>query len=155
MRGYTINNELGGTKQSMSTSYKSLLILVASNTALLKRGAVHEFTVGVDGTPADQAMTYDISRVTAVGTATAITPTKLDPADGASAMEAHANSTSEPTVTSASSLWATGINQRATHRWVAMPGQELIIPATDDNGLCLRAKSPGYTGTVIGSMHFQ
>ena len=58
-------------------------------------------------------------------------------------------------MTANSSLWASGVNQRATIRWVAFPGQELVIPATDTNGLCFRAKSPGYTGTAICQAEFQ
>lgn len=155
MRGYALSNLLAGTQQAMTTSYKTLVNFSASNGTLLKRAAVHEFSVGTDGTPADQVMTYDISRTTAIGTGTSATPTKLDLAEGATPMVGTVNHTGEPTVTSASSLWGAGINQRATHRWVAMPGQEIIIPATDAAGIAIRAKSPGYTGTAIAQMHFQ
>lgn len=155
MRGYALSNLLAGTQQAMTTSYKTLVNFSASNGTLLKRAAVHEFSVGTDGTPADQVMTYDISRTTAIGTGTSATPTKLDLAEGATPMVGTVNHTGEPTVTAASSLWGAGINQRATHRWVAMPGQEIIIPATDAAGIAIRAKSPGYTGTAIAQMHFQ
>lgn len=154
MAGYAASNLLGGTQQAMSTSFKTLLGLAAANGTALRRISVYEFVFGTDGTPADQAMTYDVSRETAAGTRTSITPTKLDPADGAFLGAAGANTTSEGTVTAASSLWGAGINQRATHRWVAFPGGELIVPATDANGLCFRAKSPGYTGTAICQAEF-
>jgi hypothetical protein len=39
------------------------------------------------------------------------------------------------------------VNSRASYRWVAAPGGELVVPATDVTGLGLRAKSAAYTGT--------
>lgn len=154
MAGYAASNLLGGTQQAISTSYKTLLGIAASNATALRRIAVYDFVVGTDGTPADQAMTYDVSRETAAGTRTSVTPNPLVSADTAFLGAAGANTTSEGTVTANSSLWGMGINQRATHRWVAFPGGELVIPATNANGLCFRAKSPGYTGTAVCEAHF-
>lgn len=155
MAGYAASNLLGGTQQAISTSYKTLISLSASNSTALRRIKIHEFVFGTDGTPADQAMTYDVSRITAAGTATAVTANPLDAADSAFLGAANANATVEPTVTANSSLWASGVNQRATIRWVAFPGQELVVPATNANGICFRAKSPGYTGTAVGQVEFQ
>lgn len=155
MAGYAASNTLGGTQQSLTTTYKTLMLLAADDGTALRRVKVHDFVLGTDGTPADQAMVYDVSRTSANGTATSITPNPLDTADSAFLGVAVANHTVEPTVTSNSSLWASGINQRASFRWVAFPGQELVIPATDAAGLCFRAKSPGYTGTAIAEVHFQ
>jgi hypothetical protein len=154
MSGYAASNLLGGTQQAITTTFKTLLNLSAANAVLLRRAFVFEFVFGVDGTPADNVMTWDVSRTTAVGTATAVTPNPLQSADGAALTVANANHTAEPTVTANSSLWAAGINQRATHRWVAFPGQELVIPATNVNGLAFRAKSPGYTGTATAQAGF-
>jgi hypothetical protein len=64
------------------------------------------------------------------------------------------NQTVEPTFTANTSQWAAGMNQRATHRWVAYPGQELVIPATTAAGLAFRVKSPGYTGTAVAQLEF-
>lgn len=154
MAGYAASNLLDGTQQAISTSFKTLAALMASNGTALRRISVHEFAFGVDGTPADQAMTYDVSRTTADGTGTAVTPPPLDPADAAFLGIGKANYTAEPTVTAASSLWGQGVNQRATIRWVAFPGQELVIPATNVAGLAFRAKSPGYTGTAVAQIEF-
>ncbi|MDP2410349.1 MAG: hypothetical protein Q8M26_08690 [Pseudolabrys sp.] len=156
MAGYAVSNLLAGTQQAMTTSFKTLVNLSVSNATLLARLAVYEFVVGTDGTAADNAMVADVSRTTAIGTGTSATPTKLDPADGTSLGVGTVNHTSEPTVTAASSLWGMGFNQRATMRWVAFPGQELIIPATDANGLALRLRSPqGYTGTGVGQIEYR
>ena len=54
-----------------------------------------------------------------------------------------------PTVTANSRVAGWAANQRATNRWVAFPGQELVYPATNVAGFALRAKSPGYTGTAV------
>lgn len=155
MAGYSASNLLGGTQQAVSSSYKSLLALMASSGTSLQRFAVFEFVFGLDGTPADNALTWDVSRITADGTATSITPNKLDPADGAFLGVGKANYTAEPTVTANSSVWPIGMNQRATHRWVSFPGQELIAPATDANGFAFRVKSTSYTGTATALAHFR
>lgn len=149
MSGYAASNLLGGTQQAISTSYKTLLAVMASSGTSLQRGKIVEFTFGTDGTPADQAMTFDVSRISADGTATSVTPNKLDPADGAFLGLATANHTAEPTVTANSRVAGWAANQRATNRWVAFPGQELVYPATNLAGFALRAKSPGYTGTAV------
>lgn len=149
MSGYAASNLLGGTQQAISTSYKTLLAIMASSGTSLQRGKIIEFTFGVDGTPADQAMTCDVSKQTADGTATTVTPNKLDDADGAFLGLVKANYTAEGTITANSSVEGFPFNQRATQRWVAFPGQELVYPATNLSGFAFRAKSPGYTGTAV------
>jgi hypothetical protein len=152
MPGYNSNNLLGGTQQAISTSFKTLVSVTASSGTSLQRGKIEEFVFGTDGTPADNAMTCDVSRQTAAGTATAITPTQLDAADGAWLGTATANATAEPTVTANSRVAGWGFNQRATLRWVAAPGQWLVYPATNVAGFAFRLKSPGYTSTAIADV---
>jgi hypothetical protein len=152
MAKYQAGNDLAGTAQNLSSSYKTIVALWAV-TATLRRNKVYDVLVGTDGTPADNAVIWDISRQTADGTATSITLTALDPADGAFGGAAKANYTAEGTITAASSVWNVGVNQRASYRWVAAPGGELVGPATNLAGFALRAKSPGYTSTVTGKLH--
>jgi hypothetical protein len=57
------------TQQAMTTTFKTLINLSAGATP--RRIKVHEFVFGTDGTPADNAMTWDVSRTTAIGTGTA------------------------------------------------------------------------------------
>lgn len=149
MAGYAASNLLGGTQQAMTTTYKTLLAIMASSGTSLQRFKLEEFLIGTNGTPADNAMTCDVSRMSADGTATSITPTKLDGADGAFLGLATANHTVEGTVTAASREAGWGFNQRATMRWVAAPGQWIVVPATNLAGLVFRLKSPGYTGTGV------
>jgi len=44
------------------------------------------------------------------------------------------NHTVEPTYTAGAFLLTVDLNQRATFRWVAPPGGELVTPATNANG---------------------
>lgn len=151
MPSYTSNNLNAGSQQALTTVFKTILSLNAQ-TASLRRGKVYDILIGTDGTPADQVLDWDMSRMTGAGTATSTTPNPNDPADTAALSAGFANYTAEPTVTASSSVFAIGVNQRASYRWVAAPGNELVFPATNLNGLVLRARSPGYTGTATGQL---
>lgn len=156
MAGFAASNLNATTpaQQAISATYKTLLNIAASSTTAVRRIKIHEFVFGTDGTPADNAMTWDVSRTTAAGTGVAGVVVALDAADSAFLGVATINYTAEPTVTANSSSWAAGMNQRATHRWVAYPGQELVVPATNLAGIAFRAKSPGYTGTAVAQIEF-
>lgn len=154
MAGYAASN-LNATTPALTaitTTYKTLLNL--SSSATVRRVRVHEFVFGTVGTPADNAMQFDVSRSSAIGTGVAGVVVALDPADAAALTVATLNHTVEPTVTANTSMWMAGMNQRATHRWVAYPGQELVIPATSAAGLAFRALSPGYTGNASAQVEF-
>jgi hypothetical protein len=143
-----------GTQATVSGSYKSVLS-IAATTGALRRGKVFDLLIGTNGTPADNYLQWDISRMTAVGTATSVTPQALDPADTAALGTAANNYTAEPTITANSSLLNVGVNQRASYRWVAAPGSELVFPATANNGLALRTLSGGYTGSATGDYMYE
>ena len=95
MANYAINNQLGGTQQNLSSSYKSIVIVTSSSTTQARRGQIYDVMIGTDGTPADNAVVFDISRQTAAGTATSVTPNLLNPADAAMLGAASANATAE------------------------------------------------------------
>jgi hypothetical protein len=152
MANFSVNNGLAGTLQAITSTYKSLLEVTAQTTSL-KRGKLYDFTFGTIGTPADQSYEWDISRYTTIGTGTAVTPVALDPADAAAFTVGTANHTVEPTVTATSSVFYLGANQRASYRWVAAPGSELLWPATNLNGLGLRTRSVS-GGTATATAHF-
>lgn len=139
---------------AMTATYKTLLNLSAANATALRRIRLHEFVFGTVGTPADNVMQFDVSRTSAIGTGVAGVVEPLDPADSAFLGVSTINHTVEPTVTANKSVWMTGMNQRATHRWVAFPGSEIVIPATNAAGLALRALSPGYTGNANAQVEF-
>jgi len=153
MANYSISNQNAGTQQAIATAYKTLASMFGAATP--NRGKLYDFMIGTDGTPADNAMDFDVSRMTVDGTGTANTPLPLDPADAASTTTAKTNYTAEPTVTANSSMFFLGLNQRASYRWVCAPGSEILWPATTANGLVIRAKSAGYTGTATVTALYQ
>jgi hypothetical protein len=111
---------------------------------------------GTLGTPADQSYEWDISRCTTLGTGGS-TPVaaQLDPSDTASSTVVTADPTAEGTYTAATSQFYLATNQRASYRWVASPGSELVWPATNLNGFGLRTRSvSGGTATASGQFLF-
>lgn len=151
---YSANNINAGTQQPLAAGYKTLLALTAA-TATLKRFKIYDLLIGTNGTPADNYIEWDVSRQTAAGTSTATTPNALDSADAAAGTVGSSNFTAEGTITAASSVFYVGVNQRASYRWVAAPGSELVAPATNLAGFALRARSGGYTGNATGTILFQ
>lgn len=152
MAKYSVNNNMAGTKQAMAAAYKTL-VNVSAATATLSRALIYDILVGTNGTPADTAMEFNAERSTTVGTGTTATLLPLDNTIRASASVGTVNQTVEPAITAnTQSLFYIGMNQRASYRWVAAPGSELVIPATNLAGIALRALSiaAAYTGTATG-----
>ena len=90
-----------------------------------------------DAAAADNAGTFLVRRhSTAPAGGTAGTPAPNDPANPA-AVSVYMYGASIGAPTLGTSLLQFAINQRATFRWVASPGKELIIPATAAAGLSL------------------
>lgn len=100
-----------------------------------RRNKTYDLMVGSEASPADNAFLYLVQRITTAGTSTAVTPSPIDPADAASGMTAGQNDTIEPTYTAGLVMLRIPVNQRATFRWVAGQGAELVVPATASNGL--------------------
>jgi len=140
-------------QQNLAATFKTQAAAFAGATA--HRGKVYEFMVGVNGSPpADNELEVDTARMTVDGTGTAFTPNPLDPADAACLASGKVGYSVEPTVTASSFLVYFAMNQRATVRWLAAPGSELIWPATTANGIVLRAKSAAYTSTMSANILF-
>jgi hypothetical protein len=115
---------------------------------------LYEIDLGSPSTPADNAADIQVKRFTATGTATAFTPTALDPADPASLTAGFINATVEPTVTANSQMLTFGWNQRAAYRWLANPDSEIVAPATASNGLLLEPQSLNSAFAVSGCILF-
>lgn len=144
-----------GTSQVNTTTYKTQAdITAATGATTLRRAWVYDVMFGADGTPADNVLVYKIDRQTSTGTRTAIVPPPLDFGDAAALIVVGVATTIEPIVTATTQLIEIGVNQRASYRWVAAPGGELIVPATNVAGLGFRSKSPAYTGTVTVAINF-
>lgn len=152
---YAESNKLGGTQQNLATSPgKTIISLTAlTGAATLKRGWIYEWEVGADGAPnaTDCAITWEFIRNTSVGTATAATPSPLDPADTAAGLVCNVNFTAEPSL--GVSLMAVALNQRNSQRWIARDEKSsLIIPATTITGIGCRAYSITYGSTVVATL---
>jgi hypothetical protein len=153
MAKYSLSNTQG-TPSALTTTYKTQWDLTAATGATtLRRAWLYDFTFGTDGTPADNTITYKVDRQTSTGTRTSAVAAPVDAGDAAALITAGVVTTIEPTVTAATQLLEIATNQRATYRWVAAPGGELIVPATNVAGLGGRAKSPAYTGTCVAFVH--
>lgn len=116
------------------TNTASTTILGLTGSAAI-RPKIYDFVIGSDATPADNAAEYVWQRTTAAGTSTAVTPQKLDPLTSAAVATAGEAHSAEPTYTADAILWQQAVNQRATFRWVAAPGGELVCTATAANGI--------------------
>lgn len=126
---------------------------VVADATRPRRGKIYDLIFGSEGTPADNAFQWVVQRVSAAGTSTSVTPQPLDPADAATEADAGENHTIEPTYTANAVLLSISINQRATFRWVASPGGELVYPATASNGFGV--KTPTSSAVAItATVHF-
>ena len=122
---------------------------VTADATRPRRFRLYDILVGSEASPADNAFLYTVQRCTAAGTSTAVTPRNLDPASATTEMDAGENHTVEPTYTASAELLFIPVNQRATMRWVAAPGGELVFPATASNGFGVETPS---AGTVVVSV---
>jgi hypothetical protein len=152
------------SQNTLTTSFKTAGIIAAAAAAAsgiqVKRGKVFDLNVGQGGAPSatDTPIQWDVSRSTTLGTATSVTISPDDPADAAFNGQAASNATVEPTIAAAGSglnLVNFFLNQRASYRWSAKDGKELIYPATANNGFAVRALATtgsSYTGSAGGSL---
>lgn len=133
-----------GQDAAITTTPGTTAFEVHAITATLRRGWLYYFNFGFGGTPADIAIRMQVMATTAAGTATAVTPKALQSADVASMMTAGENHSAEPTYTAASEFFDVAMPQRSIFQWQAIPGGELVWPATNVNGIgikCFHASS--------------
>jgi hypothetical protein len=146
---------------TVSSSFKSLGVLWAGSTA--RRLSLYEFDLGQPGalnTSTDCQMQYDVSRftLTNAGAGTAATPASLDPGDSVASSASYMNlvTTEFTPIAAATGILQIPINQRGTFRWRALDdGDNVIIPATNPQGITTRVLSSAYTGTSMGNIHYQ
>ncbi len=145
-----------GNMATVGTGYKTALAIQQAATART-RLKLYDFILSASAAPADNVLNWRIRRLTVAGTGTAINIEPVEGAASAASTAATANSknmTAEPTYTANSELFQNSINQRATFRWVAAPGAELTVPATNSVGIGFEVKSPAYTGEAEVSAYW-
>lgn len=116
-----------------STASVRAIVAARCDGTTLGRGAVYDYMVGTVTTPADNVFEQELARVSTAGTASAVTPSPLDVADTAAIFDASDTYTVDPTI--GVLLMRLPLNHRASYRWVAAPGGELVWPATANNGI--------------------
>lgn len=170
MANYAVTNSTataGNAQQAMAATYKTLIGTAASSGILnppvfpsVNRGKIYDILIGTNGTPADNFMEFDVVRVTNIGSSAVwlgsissiSSALPLDVADVGAAAFYMNNSSAETNITAGAEVFYVGINQRASYRWVAAPGSELVRPAVSSAGFALRARSAAYTGTATGAI---
>lgn len=129
-----------------SGTNKTLINLFNPAATPTRRGSIVDIVVGSVATPADQAARFAVGRSTAAGTeGSGFTPVNLDPGGPAGEYDAGIAHSAEPTYTANKELLQFSLNQRATFRWIAAPGFELKMAATQNNGAGLYTKSSSST----------
>lgn len=102
-----------------------------------RRILIAEYAWGYAATPADAAVMPRMQRsTTAPSGGDAFTPVALNPADGAATALAMGGAVTNGTLTANAYVGGGyGMNQRATFRWVAREGDEVIVPITNSAGI--------------------
>ncbi len=145
---------------TIATTYKSLGVLL--QPASSRRVSIYELDMGMSGalnTGNDTQVLFDVSRftTTSIVAGTQFTPNPLDLADTVATTVSYLNAISAEltAITANSSLLNPPLNQRGTFRWRALDdGDNLIIPATTQAGIVVRALSLSYTGTAQGTVFY-
>jgi hypothetical protein len=125
----------------------------AITTTQLRRGKIGDVILGSDGQPDDKAVQWRLTRYTSPGTSSPVTPSPIDPADAAFCGAAGESHSVDPTYTVGQILLFVSFNQRATFRWMAAPGGELVYPAVSGNGIGISTPSILPTGTPQVTAH--
>lgn len=180
MANFSITNTTaiggGNVQQAVSATYKSLITLGNSSATgsnvgagMFRRGKLYDILVGIPGTPADNAMEFDVTRITLGTTPSGVTTLGvsslsstfgLDPADNNGFVNwCQINSSAEVGITATTEVWYEPLNQRASYRWVCNPGSEIVWPAvssaTASGGISIRVRSAGYTGLAGATAMWQ
>lgn len=146
-RKYSLDGE-----QNIASPDDSMLTLTATAAV---NPSIFYFTIGFEGTPADNQLPWYIQRFTAAGTGTAVTPQNLGPDTTAATAVGAENHTIEPTYSANAVLWRLGLNQRAAYSVVLDPEGCLTAPATANNGLGLYGVHGTVTALFGGTLHFR
>lgn len=142
------------TGTSATSNPKSVLGVIGTAAT---RALVYDIQLGF-AAPADLSIEWIVQRVTSVASATnntAVVPVALDPGNTAAIAVSVENWTIEPTKTSATEFIDEELNQRASYRWVAAPGGEIMCPATAQAGVALIVIHASGTPTARATFHFE
>lgn len=137
-----------------SGTNKGVLLLGGVTTT---RPGIYDIILGVSASaaPADVALGLELIRTTADGAGGATgDDVALDEASPAALADTLQGAwTAEPTKTAAGIMLTMPMNSRATFRWVAAPGSEIMLDATATDGLLINSLATnGGTPDVVATM---
>ena len=142
-------------------STRGAMALIADDTVLsviaatTVRPKVYDIILSSSSAPNDYSAHFQLQRFSADGTGTAVTPQVLDFAEVAARATSKHTYTAEPTYTANEILLDLAHNLRATVRWTAVPGKELVIPALAGDGLGLRCQAVSTQFTEVATIFFE
>jgi len=139
--------------QAMTATPGDSVLSIVGTTDVRPR--IYDLIFGTTGTPADTMIQYLLQRFTADGTGDALVPTALDSGDPTAVGAFLGNHSAEPTYTAGEILLQVALNQRATFRWVASPGSEIVLPAHATNGAGFMGMHASYVGLYSATMLFE
>ena len=137
------------------------MALIAADTVLsviaaaTVRPRVSDIVLSSSSSPNDYSADLQVQRFSADGTGTAVTPQPLDFNDPVSISTSKHTYTVEPTLTANEILLRIAHNQRATVRWVAQPGYEMVVPALAGDGLALLCNAVSTQFTEVATIYFE
>ncbi len=141
-----------GAELNKATTSVTIGVGAIHVSATTRRFKIYDIIFGSEASPSDQAFLFELNRSTTAPTGTAVTPNPLDPADTAAACVALENLTVQGTNTAGAVPLAVPLNSRATFRWVAAPGSELVAPATANNGFHVNTPTATNTPAATASI---
>ncbi len=141
------------TRGSMALIAADTVLSVISATTV--RPAVSDIVLSSSSTPNDYSAEFFLQRFSADGTATAVTAQPLDFNDPVAITTSKHTYTVEPTLTANEILLQLAHNQRASVRWVAQPGYEMIVPALAGDGIALLCNAVSTQFTEVATIFFE
>jgi len=137
------------------TAHATLCVgAIYGDAAAPRRSKLFRLICGSEGAPADVAFLWQVQRQTTAGTSTAVAPQALDAGDGAAINDAGENYTVNGTLTAAAILLSVALHQRATFHFYAVPGREIVMPATAGYGVGIW--TPTMTAlAVTATVHYE
>jgi hypothetical protein len=152
----------GGTAPVSATSAVNTQLSLTAATATLTQGCLIDVSFSQNGAPSttDGPVVWRIDACTTVGTAGSNpTPRPTQPGWRATGAVCGVNHSANPTGvnTVAAQYYVIGINQRASYRWMPVPGSEIYWPATNLNGIAISSSSPvasSYASTTLASVTY-
>lgn len=130
--------------------------LLALTTAANEQGMIDEIFIGGEAT-SSTVNRMVLRRSTTNGTsATTQTPSEMDVRSSAALVQGATTWTTEPTTAAAPAIWTTALNVfGGVVRWVAAPGQELVIQGATAGNSEVSFESASGTGDVSCQIVFE